>query len=246
MPILRALAPAVLALAWAADAQAFTFTPMSVSFDAAGPGSTRSFQVENDSDVSIAVEVSMAARQITLDGDEKQLKTPETDAKFLVYPPQLVLKPKEKRTVRVTWKGEPVVTTELPYRIVAEQLPVDTEKKKTNETAVIKMLLKYVGAVYITPAGATSEIHAQGAPHAGGAKGAKPKLALEIQNRGKAHEVLAPSKVRLKSGARSVELSETELNLVRGQNLLPGATRRVLLAWPKGFPPGPVQVSFEK
>ncbi len=237
----------------ATSAHAFTFTPMSVSFDPSGTGSTRSFQIENDSDASTAVEISMSGREIALDGEEKQPKSPEIEGKFLVYPPQMVLKPKEKRTVRVTWKGDAKPQKELAYRIIAEQLPVDTEKKKANEAAVIKMLLKYMGAVYITPAEAKPELRfsaapAQGAPLAKPAKNKKPAqlLALEIENLGGAHEVLAPSKVTLSAGGKSVTLAPEELEKVRGQNILAGAKRRIILSWPAGLPVGPVQVSLEK
>lgn len=237
---------------------AFVFSPISVSFDPSGPGATRSFQLENDSKGDMAIEVSIATRTVNLDGKEINEKTAEIENQFLIYPPQLLLKSKEKRTVRVSWVGDKNPKSELAFRIIAEQLPVQTEKSDPKaKGAVIKMLLKYVGAIYITPTGAKPELVVQEA---------KPlidkqsSLSITIQNKGTEHKILSNLSLKLtpvsahksenlgkntQNPASSIFLQPKQIKEISAQNLLAGATQRFTIPWPQGLPQGPVHAELE-
>ncbi|CAD5971572.1 hypothetical protein [Planktothrix agardhii] len=80
--ILSAISPAL----------AFKLDPISRVFEPAGAGATQSYEVINDSAEQIAVELSIAERKISLEGQET---TESADDDFLVYPSQIVLPPKE-------------------------------------------------------------------------------------------------------------------------------------------------------
>src|SRR5580765_7183801 len=85
-------------------AQAFKLVPIQMEFEPAGRGANQSFRLENDSSNTVPVQISMLTRQMDLDGMETN--APAEDD-FLVYPPQVLLKPKQVQTVRVKWLGNP-------------------------------------------------------------------------------------------------------------------------------------------
>jgi hypothetical protein len=67
-----------------------------------GPGARLDYILENDSLDPPAVQISIVKRVQVEDGTETL--TP-ADNEFLVFPAQLILLPKEKRTVRIQWLG---------------------------------------------------------------------------------------------------------------------------------------------
>ncbi len=229
VPVIYLTALALFALLLAPNrARAFTFSPMSVSLESTGRGATHSFEVENDSNTKVAIEVSMAHRQFDVNGEEKVTKIADAEKLFLVYPTQLVLGPKEKRTIRVSWAGEKEPKSELAFRIIAEQLPVQTEKPQDqNSNAVIKMLLKYMGSIYITPKGAAPAISARTARRT-----PKGDLEIELENKGNAHQVLVQARLRL----GKLALGSEQVPTLSGLNLLAGSVRKVRLPWPKQLP----------
>src|ERR1043165_1546619 len=95
--------------------QAFKLTPITMEFGTAGRGANQAFRVENESSNTVAVQISMLSRQMGLDGSETN--TPADDD-FVVYPPQVLLKPRQVQTVRVKWVGNPKPEKELAYRIL--------------------------------------------------------------------------------------------------------------------------------
>jgi fimbrial chaperone protein len=237
-----------LALAFATPrASAFTLTPMIASFDPSGPGATRAFEVTNDGDTSIPVELSIVPRAVDENGGEVFEKSPDIDKIFSVFPPQLLLKSKEKRTVRVTWTGDGAPPRELAYRLLAEQLPVETEKKAGAKSgALIHVLLRYAGAIYVTPKDARAKVEVRSValtPAAAQASAKTPRqLELVLENTGTAHLVLdrfslvlGPRSPSIPEGAPGNELSlgPDALPKLAGQNLLPGGRRRFLLPLPK-------------
>lgn len=211
-----------------AAARAFSLSPMSVSFEPVGKEATHSFVVDNNGNEKLAIQITMAGRVIDATGAEKN---PDADDEFVVYPSQLVLKPNEKRTVRVTWAGNVKPERELSYRIIAEQLPVDTAKPDNKNKIMIRMLLRYLGAVYITPKGATAKVVLSKAARV--VEKSLPKLALSIENTGTAHQIIKNAKLKITlPGKAPVELNSDDLKPLLGQNILAGGVRRFLFPWP--------------
>lgn len=211
---------------------------MSISLEPSGSKATHSFIVDNSGSEKIAVQISMAKRKVDAAGTETN---PEADDDFIVYPSQLILEPKQKRTVRVTWAGDTKPASELAYRIIAEQLPVDTSKPKKKKQAMIRMLLRYLGAVYITPRGADAKIEVTEARSAQ-LKGKGTRLVLVLTNKGTAHQIIKAARLKLSAAEgseKSVELKGESLKALAGLNLLAGASRRFELAWPDKLEAGP-------
>lgn len=213
---------------------------MSVELEPTGKEATKSFLIDNTTGEKIAVQVSMSKREIDIDGKEINA---EAEDEFIVYPPQLVLGPNEKRTVRLTWAGAAELKHELSYRIIAEQLPVDTEKKPKSKNATIRMMLRYLGAVYITPKDAKAELSLTEAKRVESKKEGT-QLTIAIANQGTAHHVIKNLQLIATVNDKAFTFTGDQLKTIVGQNILAGAKRRFTLPWPSGLPKGEPKVAF--
>jgi fimbrial chaperone protein len=221
-------------------AQAFKLLPIRMEFEPTGRGANQSFRLENDSSNSVPVQISMLTRQMDLDG--KETNTPAED-EFLVYPPQVLLKPNQVQTVRVKWLGTRKPEKELAYRILAEQLPVNLEKEKPTGNR-INLLVRYLGSVYIVPKGAKPDVVLESSVAKTDVAG-KRQIELIFDNRGTAHSILRDLRLKIQAGDKTVELGPEALSNVAGENLLAGQKRRFSIPWPEALPDRPLHVTFE-
>jgi len=225
---------------------AFKLLPISRTFTPTGSGATQSYQIVNDKSERLAVQISMVKRQMDLAGQESY---PEADDDFLVYPPQILLEPQQTQTVRVTWLGDPKPAKELAYRIIAEQLPIDLEKPKDNQTkpvGQIKLLLRYLGSIYIRPANVKPDVVLDTVAPQKGTQGTD-ELAITLHNRGTARAVLKNLKLQLASNGQrtAVGLNPEQLKEMNNAVILAGNKRRFIIPWPAGLPVGPVTAKFD-
>jgi fimbrial chaperone protein len=223
---------------------AFKLLPISRTFAPSGAGATQSYQVVNDSNEKLAVSVSMYERQVDLTGKESYKGA---DDDFLVYPPQILLQPGAQQTVKVTWVGEAQPPKELAYRMIAEQVPVDLDKPQANVTkpvGQIKVLLRYIGSVYVRPANVQPDVVLEAIAPQKKANGAN-ELAFTLSNRGTAHAVLKNLQLHLSAGSTKVDLKPEQLKDVSGANILAGNKRRFVIPWPDGLPVGSVTATFD-
>jgi fimbrial chaperone protein len=226
---------------------AFELNPITANLSPSGPKAMSSFTVQNTTDEKLPVQINIVPREPDVFGKEVYKDSVESDDQFQIYPSQLILNPREKRTVRVSWVGNPNVKVEQCFRIIAEELPFDIEdpnKTYNKPTGKVRVATKYIGSIYITPQGALSNLVANIEP----IRAAEPQLNLDLQNTGNAHQVLKKSKLKLTSAANkaTAEIPSDQLDgLLYNQNVLPGKTRRFTMPWPKNIPVGPVKASFE-
>jgi fimbrial chaperone protein len=202
---------------------AFKLTPMSIAIEGGGKQNIANFTVSNDSDSPIAVQLEVKVRDMLPDGSEK---LPETED-FLIFPDQLVLGPKKRRVVKVRWlKGE-VKGIEKSFRLIAEQLPVDLKKKKESKTD-IKILLRYVAALYVAPTDGKAKVKVASAVTSKNLK----HIDLTLENIGSIHKILARPEITILQQSKSFKVTNYEGIL--GENILAGAKRSFRLIAPKG------------
>ena len=204
----------LLCLLFSLNSYAFKFSPMSTSVGVAPGKNSTLFYLENDSDKPIAITASLLKREMSIEGVEANKKI---DGELMVYPSQLIIPPNEKRSVKVTWVGKTIPASELSYRLVAEQLPIELEKNK-NEKASIKVLLRYVAALYVEAEDYKSEVNLK-------------KISVDdknvsflMSNEGKKHQILANLKIKV-SGKKDVELTPEDLKGMTGENILGNSER---------------------
>ena len=226
-------------------ALAFQFNPLSQVFAPTGSDATQSYEIVNDTDDPIAVEVSIVLSEIGLTGDEN-FTSAEDD--FLVYPPQMILAPDEMQTVRVTWLGEPAPAKELTYRLIAEQLPInllDPEAEAPNQTSgEIKLSFRYIASVFIRPQGVMPDVHLVSVEPTLVDSG-ETKLTVTLENKGNGNARLSDWQLELVGQGQTVQLTPALAKEMNGRVILPGQQRQFELSWPEGLPIGDVTATFQ-
>lgn len=197
------------------NSYAFKFSPMSTSIGTASSKNSTLFYLENDSDQPIAVTATLLKREMNVEGVETNKKI---DGELMVYPSQLIIPPNEKRSVKVTWVGKTAPTAELAYRLVAEQLPIDLDKNK-KQKASIKVLLRYVAALYVQAEDYNSEVTLKKLDVD------EKNVSFLMSNAGKKHQVLANMTMKV-SGKKDTEFTAEDLKGMTGENIL-GSSERV-------------------
>ena len=189
---------------------------MSTSLTATENNSTL-FYLENDSPQAIAVQLTLTKREMSEEGVESN---PKINDELTVYPSQLIIQPNEKRSIKVTWMSKFVPTKEAAYRLIAEQLPIDLEKTKAKK-ASIKVLLKYVAALYVT-----SDLYSADASLKNFTV-SNDKVVFTIENKGKEHQVLNNLSLQYQSSKSKKEflLSGSDLQGMIGENVLAESKR---------------------
>lgn len=209
----------------------FKFNPMSQSLELGQKNKSAQFFVENDTSENLAIELSVRERKMDVNGKEELPQTSELS----VFPPQMIIPPKEKRTVRVVWNGPAKLETEKAFRVIAEQMNLDVDKK-TKKGSGIKIMMKYMAAFYITPEDAASDLKAK-----------LENNSLRILNAGNKHQIIANPKVTIRKGSDKWVLDEKDLGTMPGQNILAGSERVFSLTTTKKFPAdAEVTLKFEE
>lgn len=195
------------------NAFAFKLEPMSTSIDLSSNELHTNFSIENDTANPLPIQITLYQRAMNEDGSD--ILSPVTDLK--AFPDQLIIPPEQKRSIRVMWSGDKSkLNSELSYRFIAEQLPVNLEKK--NNTTGIKMLLKYVAALYVTPKEAESKINCQ-----------LKENAILCINKGNKHKILNFKKITILNSKNSYSLNTEELKKLSGENVLTNSQRTLKL-----------------
>ena len=238
-----ALKAAVLLLLGSGAAFAFTLKPIKQDFTPSGPGATQSFQLENDGNENVALRIRIFVREMDEYGKEELLPA---EGLFPIYPPQIVLKPKSSQILKIQWRGPSRLDTELAYRLLVEQMPVNFEEQ-TAPGGRIRILLRYMGALYIVPPRLRPDVVLDSFSPSINDKGEKG-LELVFHNRGNAHAILGDLELSLKTGGGSDEealvMKSEELKGINGENVLVGKRRRFFLALPEKYAQDDTRIAF--
>jgi fimbrial chaperone protein len=197
--------------------------------------------------VKLAVQVSIVPREPDVNGKEDYKESEKIDEMFRIFPNQIVLEPKGVRTVRVTYTGTPQIGSELAFRVIAEELPIDLDDPKkayTKAMAKITLSTRYIGSLYVTPKSAKPEIVAEAKKSETDSK----MMILTVNNKGSLHQVYRkPSlKVTSTTSGQEFQFPESELKNLTSQNVLAGRSRVYSLPWPKDIPAdGPLKVTLD-
>jgi fimbrial chaperone protein len=203
-------------------AQAYELTPLERTVSPAGRNAVTTFRLENKDSKPVAVELSMFSRTMTDDGSD--ILTPaEND--FVVYPQQAIVMPGEAQTIKVSFVGTPPSGVEAAYRLVADQLPVDMDKKQADKGGAMAVLVRYVASLYVQPDGVKPSVVVKAAELTAGGR-----LRLVLENSGTSHALL--NDIQLRVGDKVLEGPQLEGLL--GQNLLAGVKREFFIVAPDG------------
>ena len=224
-----------LLVAPALPAHAFRLVPIEMELEPSGRGATQIFRVENDNKEPVAIEVKVVPRIMGMDGLDQESE--QDTENFVVFPEQIILQPGENQSIRVQWVGSASPDRELPFRLIAEQLPIDIGKP-APQGGQVRLLVKYVASLYVVPPGVQPAVTVVSAQHRTLEEG--PALEVVLRNDGKARQVLREPTLTVQAGSSTLTLTRDQLGGLAGENLLAGTTRRFLVPWPAALPAGPV------
>ena len=226
MKVIRFVLAVLLAAGVAASASAFSFVPMSASLSPSGAQSVMSFKVTNDTAQAIAVVIKVMTRSIDIEGVESNQPV---GSEFIVFPTRVVVQPNSFQTIKVQYKGTASLPRELCYRVMAEQVPIDFSKQ---ETSGVKVLFRYIAALYVTPPKAAPKLSVSDLT--GAEKDGKKGLMVTLKNDGSRHALLSNPKLQVKDSDPSslpVALSGDAVLAIEGQNMLPSSSRSFFVLW---------------
>lgn len=214
-------------------AGAFSFEPISHEFAPSGRDAGHVFRVVNTNDERIAVQVTVRPRTIEPDGTEIQ---GEESPDFVVYPRQMLLDPGEQRSVRVRWTGPAELESERAFRIIAEQLPLQTDAQTPQQGAGIRLTYRYEGSLYVVPPGAQPDVRLDRVERT--TVDGREWLLVEISNIGTRHALLTDLTLELaqrEGGDPEFRVPPEELSGAAGENMLAGSQRWFLVPVPEGL-----------
>lgn len=226
---------------------AFDLTPIIATVTPGGPGATTSFTLSNADDTKTPVQITIVKREPDESGNEKHEETADIGEMFQIFPSQLILNPKEQRTVRVTYVGDPKIKRELAFRVIAEEFPInvtDDQKVKKKAVASIAIATKYVGSLYVTPTGSKPDLSIEATMNT--ATAGKKELVLVMENKGTEHIILKNAKYKAVTAKKDYDLPKETVEAIGPQNILAGRVRKIVVPWPSNVPTtGPIKVTVE-
>ena len=214
---------------------AFKFEPIIQDFTPSGINSRRSFLITNSDSEPIAVKISMVYRDMDLNG--KEALTDASDV-FFIFPSQLIVQPESNQIVRVQWLGNSTVTTEQPFRIIAEQLPINMNRDQSG----VNILLAYHGSIYVVPDEFSFGIEVLSVKKDKNEAG-EDILQIELENTGNTHMILSNPEIQISDSSavfqeKSFTLTADELIGLTDQNILAGKKRLFSVPWPDALSNG--------
>ncbi|RYG69434.1 molecular chaperone [bacterium] len=116
------------------QAEAARVSPMVVNVTPGGRGSIARIELANPAEREFPVEVIMMRGDIS---EEGELTLTPADDDFLVFPAQVVVKPRSQQVLRVQYVGDPDLDKSLIYYAAVRQLPVAFEPGQSQVQVVV-------------------------------------------------------------------------------------------------------------
>jgi fimbrial chaperone protein len=228
----------------------YSLSPMNLTLDPSGQNATASFFLENKTDNPVPVEATIVKRALDINGKETLEPLSEKDNNFVIYPPMLTLKPHEKRTVRVAYKGPDSFPVEKTYRFFASQLPLSDYQKEKNKN-LLNILMRYGASLYVAPVDASPKVFVSSSKFIktlGPDKKPKYELELTFENSGAIHQNLINYKLKFKE-ANKPETFTLEWKDVSKEvgplNVFAKQKRKVSIPWTQGMPTSNIKTEIE-
>ena len=179
----------------------YSIVPIVHSFKPSGREASTVFTVTSSTEKrKIPIQLYIVAREPNEKGEEVYKEDPKVEELFQIYPSQLILGPKESKSVKVTWIGQPKVKQELSFRLIVEEMPFDVDAPRetaSKATASVNFSTRYVGSLYVTPENTESKFVVKAEPYGQGveASAVSQKSVISEKNRkvasqGKADQIL--------------------------------------------------------
>lgn len=210
-------------------AHAFQVSPLVMEMDSVGARARMNFTVVNNSDRPMPVEFDVA--RFTMD-ENGQLSESDGSADFLVFPPQAIVAPFGRQTVRLEWLGEPLLAQSQHYYVTSKQLPVQTQPRAgAGTTLSVRLAFNIRALVNVKPPQGAPDLRVASAGIERDAQGVA-RIYGVIENLSNVHGSIGQSRVRLSArdaaGAEIWSFTPTpgDLGVRVGSGVAPALGRR--------------------
>ncbi|MCF0237324.1 MAG: molecular chaperone [Sphaerochaetaceae bacterium] len=222
----------VLIVAVVFSVAAFQFSPLESTFEPTGANSSKIYTIVNDSDDSIAIQVSVLKRDQDAQGNEIN---EDGSAFFSVDRPYLIVPAQSSALVRITYQGTKTVTSEMAFRVRAEQIAYSQGKAASNQS-MFNFLYVYSTSAYVSPAEKVKKVDVGNIKASYDEEG-NQVLQVTVRNRGNVHQILMDAKLEIKDGTgKSVTISGPEALLsLDSMNLLAKKQVTKVIPFPEGL-----------
>lgn len=217
-----------------APAFAFQFSPFAeMVFEPTGINSSKNYTIINDSDDSIAVEISALTRDLDSSGNEIN---GDASKYFRINPSKIIVKPQSTMVVNVRYVGPSTNTVELPFSIKAQQIRYSQGKNQESQ-AMFNILFVYMAPMYVLPSKSIVNISV-GDITAGYDEEGNQVMNVSILNRGNVHQKLKEAELTIAddSGNRITLSGSEELGKIDGFNIFARKKVDIEIPWPEELP----------
>lgn len=220
-------------LAASVPAMSLLVRPILIDMKASGSGTNSSFEVVNDRNRPIAVEIAVQNLLIPERGSISL--TPNDGANFQIFPPIASIPAGKKQVFRVKWIGAPDLSKSELYMFSTSELPV---KREADNVTSVQVLYAINSVVAVGPANVKPQISVANVERAT-SKDGKAGLEVTFDNPSMAHGYVANSEIKLSiSGSDwSATLDEGTVGKAFGLGLIPPNAKRVMFVAMEGVPP---------
>ena len=217
---------------------AYGLSPMNLSIDSSSKYGVGVFLLENKSDDTVPIELTIVKRTLDYDGKETLSEIKSNEYHFIVYPPMLTLQPHEKRNVKVVYQGPKNIEIEQTFRLFSSQLPLSNYQKEKDKN-LLNILMRYGASLYVSPKDSEAKVvinEVKGYTSTDKNKNTSKNLMIILENQGNVHKNLIRYNLKLTADdGTSVtipwELLSKEIN--PPVNIFAKQKRRVLIHCPQ-------------
>ncbi len=229
---------AALAVIFVSSTWGLTLEPLSHVFGSSPTDRVHTYRVTNTQEREIAVRISVTTRNHSPQGREIR---GDASNDWVIFPSRVVLAPGQSQAVRVQYTGAGGLQRERAFRIIAEQLPVNT--REGEQRSGINVLFRYEGSMYVRSGRFSPEVllvHAERHFEEGIFQG----ILVRFGNQGSTHAILHNLQLTLtlrnESGEQldQIVFAEEDLKILGGRNILAGAILEEVLPLPETWSRG--------
>jgi fimbrial chaperone protein len=201
------------------QAEAFVIQQLSVAMAPSGKGASTRINISSSDPGLIDLDITPQRVSVTEDGGREFSPEP---AAFLLFPPQMTLKPGGSQAVFVRYVGSPTIKTGAIYNLLVSQTNV---AEVPRDSSGFGFMLAYNVTVRVNPPGARSNLTLEGVPMP-----VKNGAAVRVRNSGDAVADLSTYSWNVAVDGKRSAVNLADLRFGETRFLEPGKTRLVTVA----------------
>jgi fimbrial chaperone protein len=198
--------------------------PVLMNLTSSGAGANGSFEVVNDRNRPITVEISV--NRLTVPERGQVVVTPDEGSDFQIFPPIARIPAGGRQIFRVRWIGEPNIPESRLFMFSTTELPVS---EAGGGPTGVQIYYAINSVVAVRAPTARPDISISSVERATNSEG-HPGVDITFENHGPAHGFVANAELEISAegGGWSHTLRPADLNTAFGIGLLPPNGRRIM------------------